>query len=166
MRGYLVTGSFDGVLAHVGHYLHCVYYGKSKKEARNAAITCEDCGMVIVDFDLDNPTPERRSKNMVHLLHEHNVHKLEGEEKYPYWFEAAMVDSFSPIFDSCSDNHDVEDRLRRAKVLLPSNKTDTESCALVCLFSKKASYLSFMKRFNAYIERLCHDLDIPLPEHQ
>jgi hypothetical protein len=49
--GRMVSGSFADVLEHVGHHVVCVYYGPDKDHAVNAAVECEDCGVVIVDFE-------------------------------------------------------------------------------------------------------------------
>ena len=67
------------------------------------------------------------------------------------WYEAAMVSTFRGVFDDCQDNHDVEDKLRKAGVIKAKNQTDTESCALVVNFSSMKSAEKFEERLEAYI---------------
>lgn len=50
IQGQMVTGSFSGLLEHVGHELECVTYGDPPE---NVAIECLDCGCVVVDFNRD-----------------------------------------------------------------------------------------------------------------
>lgn len=52
-KGTLVScpSTMDDVLQHAGHEIECVYYGKSKRAAQNAAIECVTCGCVILDID-------------------------------------------------------------------------------------------------------------------
>lgn len=74
-----------------------------------------------------------------------------------YWqFECAMVSACEPVFDSKNDryhadNYSVEKQLREAKVILSTNKTNTESCALVVMFSSKQSSENFLSRLNKYL---------------
>lgn len=77
-----------------------------------------------------------------------DIHKLEAGK---FWFECSMISTCKPVFDKCGDNYDVEKILRRAHVLLPSNRTDTESCALVVNFSSRASGEGFINRLNNYL---------------
>ena len=48
--------SFNDLINHVGHKIVCVGYGKStgkdgKLDFANAAIECETCNEVLLDFD-------------------------------------------------------------------------------------------------------------------
>lgn len=52
--GEMVSGSYVSILEHVGHRVVCVRYGDMPKPD-NVAVECEDCGVVIVDF---NRAPE------------------------------------------------------------------------------------------------------------
>jgi hypothetical protein len=79
-----------------------------------------------------------------------NVHKLEANQ---YFFEMAMISSCEPVFDSCDSNHDVEQILRKEGVLTAKNQTDTESCALVVLFSNRKSGEKFVDRLNTYLAK-------------
>jgi hypothetical protein len=79
-----------------------------------------------------------------------SINKLNGGS---FWFEAAMCSTCRPAFDLCEDNYEVEDVLRKEGVLLPANKTDTESSALVVLFSSKKSGEAFLDRLNTYLAK-------------
>ena len=48
--------SYDDLKAHVGHNVAVVAYGDSDDPA-NVAIECEDCSLVLMDFD--KPAPKR-----------------------------------------------------------------------------------------------------------
>jgi hypothetical protein len=45
-----VSGAADMVLDHVGHKVAVVYYG-DRDDPQNVSIECEDCCVVLVDFD-------------------------------------------------------------------------------------------------------------------
>ena len=53
-KNHQVSGSYEGLLNHLGHKLECVYYGELPYPA-NVAIECIDCGCVVVDFERDKP---------------------------------------------------------------------------------------------------------------
>ena len=76
---------------------------------------------------------------------------LDWDSKHRFYFECAMVSACSPVFNKCSDNYDVERELRKANVLRKNNTTDTETCALMVLFSNKKSALNFIDRLNKYL---------------
>lgn len=40
------VSNYEELAAHVGHAIECVTYGDA-----NAAVECEDCGEVLLDFD-------------------------------------------------------------------------------------------------------------------
>lgn len=69
------------------------------------------------------------------------------------WFECAMISTCSPAFDSCSDNHDVEQVLRKAGVIRDKDRTDTECCALVLNFSTVRQGHAFINRLNRYLQK-------------
>ena len=53
------VNSFQELISHHNHQIVCAYYGASKKKARNAALECETCGEVLLDFDRDElPGPD------------------------------------------------------------------------------------------------------------
>jgi hypothetical protein len=79
-----------------------------------------------------------------------DIHKLEANL---YWFERAMISTCDPLFNDYSDNYEVEAELRKEKVIVPKNKTDTESCALVINFSNESSGHKFIDRLNAYLHK-------------
>lgn len=66
------------------------------------------------------------------------------------WFECSMVSACAPLFD-CESNYEVEKKLQEAKVILPNNDCDSESCALVVNFASLKSANAFIKRLNAYL---------------
>lgn len=76
-----------------------------------------------------------------------------GDDGYGprYWFECAMVSACEPLLDSCEDNHDVEERLRKARVIQSQDETDSEMCALVVRFKTEAQGAAFIARLNSYL---------------
>jgi len=68
-------------------------------------------------------------------------------------FCSAMVGLCRPIFDECFGNCEVEDVLRKAKVIRANNKTDSETCQMWVYFSKKESGEKFIERLNKYIDQ-------------
>ena len=44
------VSTFEELKEHYGHKIECVVYGDADDPA-NVAIECEDCGLVILDFD-------------------------------------------------------------------------------------------------------------------
>ena len=69
-----------------------------------------------------------------------------------YWlFDCSMVASCGPIFRDCGSNYEVETRLRKAHVLRKNSSTDTETCALVVMFSTEKEGHAFITRLNAYL---------------
>lgn len=74
------------------------------------------------------------------------------KDKKPYWFfDCGMISTCKPVFDKCDSNHDVEKVLRKAGVIRKNNRTDTESSALVVLFSSASAGEGFIKRLNTYL---------------
>lgn len=80
---------------------------------------------------------------------ESSIHDL-GDGSF--WFECSMCSSVPSHFGDLDDNYAVEDRLRKAKVILSRNQTDSETCALVVNFSSRVAGQSFLSRLNRYIE--------------
>jgi hypothetical protein len=69
-----------------------------------------------------------------------------------YWlFDCSMVSSCGPIFRDCDSNYEVEAVLRKAHVLRKNSNTDTETCALVVMFSTEKAGHAFIDRLNAYL---------------
>ena len=79
-----------------------------------------------------------------------DINHLSGESHH--WFDCSMISTCAPAFDDCDSNHDVEDILKRAKVIHPKNLTDSESCALVIEFKSKKSGEKFIDRLNTYLK--------------
>jgi hypothetical protein len=72
----------------------------------------------------------------------------------PYWyFNCAMISTCDPAFNKCEDNYDVENVLRKNKVIRKGTKTDTESCALNVMFATERGGENFIKRLNKYLEK-------------
>jgi hypothetical protein len=42
--------SCEELKPHIGHKVHCTYYGE-KKDPANVAVECEKCNVVLMDFD-------------------------------------------------------------------------------------------------------------------
>jgi hypothetical protein len=66
-------------------------------------------------------------------------------------FDCSMRSTCSPLFDDCESNYEIEEKLQQAKVILPNNDCDSESCALVVRFSTLKAANAFIKRLNAYL---------------
>jgi hypothetical protein len=83
-----------------------------------------------------------------------DVRKMDSDwtDKPYWWFDCAMVSTCEPVFNHCDSNHEVESELRKAKVLRKNNRTDTEMCSLVVLFSSEKAGNNFIDRLNAYLE--------------
>lgn len=42
---------YDDLRRHIGHHIECVCYSSGTEPPVNVALECEDCGVVLVDFD-------------------------------------------------------------------------------------------------------------------
>lgn len=73
--------SFEDLIHHVGHKISCVVYGNINSEKGNAgsaqmynianvAVECEDCNMVLMDFDR---VPENKGEDIEHTVMTHLV---------------------------------------------------------------------------------------------
>lgn len=83
-----------------------------------------------------------------------NIHEMEyGEHKY-WLFDCSMISTCAPLLDQLEDNYEVEKLLRSRKVISPKTKTDTESCALVVMFSSQKSGEKFIDRLNEYLKKV------------
>ncbi len=72
------------------------------------------------------------------------------EPSYCY-FDCSMIHTCQPVFDACEENYEVEKILRENGVIRKNNRTDTESCSLVVLFSNRKSGEAFIKRLNIFL---------------
>lgn len=45
-----VTGYHD-LRTHIGHKIVCVCYGKDNEDPYNVSVECDDCGLVLLDYD-------------------------------------------------------------------------------------------------------------------
>jgi len=79
--------------------------------------------------------------------------KSDWNEEWPYTFTAAMVDSCRPIFDWCESNYEVEELLRKKKIIRTGKgcMTDSESCQMFVYFKRKDGVNNFIKRLNKYL---------------
>jgi hypothetical protein len=96
---------------------------------------------------MNNDTQTTKTKQFGYL----SVNDMQYDGKKVFWFECAMVSACAPLFDHCDSNYEVEDLLRKAKVLHKRNQTDSESCALVVNFSSEKSAQKFIDRLNAFL---------------
>lgn len=71
--------------------------------------------------------------------------------KPKFWFECGMITTFRPAFNKCRDNFEVEEVLRKIRVIKPDNKTNTGEHKLVVFFSSKTRAYNFIDRLNAYL---------------
>jgi len=79
-------------------------------------------------------------------------HDIEAPDFDKRWsFSWAMIGACRPLFDDCFGNCEVEDKLRKAKVIRKNNSTDSESCQLWVYFSKRESAEKFIDRLNNYL---------------
>jgi hypothetical protein len=73
----------------------------------------------------------------------------------PYWYlDCGMCSTFPEAFDKCGSNYEVESILRKHKVIRKDSKTDTESCALVVIFSTEKAGVNFIGRLNKFLEKV------------
>lgn len=59
--------NFEELEEHVGHNIHCVYYGL-ENDPVNVSCECEDCNTVILDYDADTDEFESLVKHIGHNL--------------------------------------------------------------------------------------------------
>jgi hypothetical protein len=78
--------------------------------------------------------------------------------KKAWTFDCSMICTCEPLFDDCDSNYEVEEKLRKAKVLTGRSDTDTESCALVVRFSSQKSADAFIDRLNKYLVKKAEKL--------
>lgn len=45
------VNDYTSLREHVGHKVTCVCYGRAGEDPYNVAIECEDCGVVLIDYD-------------------------------------------------------------------------------------------------------------------
>jgi len=45
------VNSYDELSEHIGHKIVCVGYSQGNDPFQNVALECEDCGVVLVDYD-------------------------------------------------------------------------------------------------------------------
>ena len=74
----------------------------------------------------------------------------EPGERIEYQYQNAMCSAYPGLFDDCDGNHDVEQKLRDAKVIRKNNKTDTEDCQFHIYFSTEKAAHAFVDRFNEW----------------
>jgi hypothetical protein len=68
----------------------------------------------------------------------------------PFTFTCAMISTCKPLFDDCEDNHEVADKLIKAKVI--RGHEDSESCQLFVNFRTRKSGEGFIRRLNKYLD--------------
>ncbi len=54
-----VDPNVEKMIAHVGHDIECVTYGRPGETAVNVSIECIDCAEVIIDADIEIPEPDK-----------------------------------------------------------------------------------------------------------
>lgn len=47
----MAVHSYNDLRAHIGHKIACACYGTKIDHPDNIAVECEDCGVVLMDFD-------------------------------------------------------------------------------------------------------------------
>lgn len=73
-----------------------------------------------------------------------------GEDVYSFFDD--LIESCAPVFDDCPTNYEVEDKLRKAKVIHDRNNTDSESGGFGICFSSRKSGEKFIDRLNKYLQ--------------
>jgi len=68
-----------------------------------------------------------------------------------FLFNASMISTCAPLFDDCDSNNEVEEKLKKANVILSTDKADSESCAMYINFSSRKFAENFIDRLNAYL---------------
>lgn len=56
---------YEELRQHIGHDVACVGYGMEGDDPLNVAIECEDCGVVLVDFDRPDASDEADEINRI-----------------------------------------------------------------------------------------------------
>ncbi len=51
------VSTYGELREHIGHNIVCVAYGNQGEDPLNVAIECEDCGLVILDFNKPEEKP-------------------------------------------------------------------------------------------------------------
>jgi hypothetical protein len=49
--GIDLNDGYNDLRPHIGHKIACVCYGVDDQDPHNIAIECEDCGVVLIDFN-------------------------------------------------------------------------------------------------------------------
>lgn len=82
-----------------------------------------------------------------------DIQQMDAGEGDQFWFEAGMISSCKPLFDTCADNYEVEDKLIAGGVVT-GLETDIEGSAFVANFATKKEAEGFIDRLNAYLQML------------
>ena len=94
----------------------------------------------------------------------HGRRKGDNPDDIPlFTMSMSCIGRFTPVFDHCDTNYEVEDMLRDAGVILPSNRTDTESALLWMTFSSVDSALNFQCRLNTYLVTQLERIEVAYP---
>jgi len=103
----------------------------------------------------------KRVERFIPQFSEFNKHdKCDWNDEWPFTFTAAMVETCQPIFNGCESNYEVEDILKKAKVIRTGKgcMTDSESCQFFIYFKRKDGANNFFKRLNKYLLERGHEL--------
>lgn len=85
----------------------------------------------------------------------------EPSDYNPKWtFTASMVGTCEPLFNECDSNYEVEEKLRKAKVIHPKTESDSESCQMFIYLSNRKSCEKFVERLNAYLAEKARRLGV------
>tara|TARA_R100001244_G_scaffold104496_2_gene77514 strand:- start:1752 stop:2012 length:261 start_codon:yes stop_codon:yes gene_type:complete len=83
------------------------------------------------------------------MLTDKAIHKDDMENRY--WITADLRGQ--SLFSHLDSNYDIEDILRKHKVLRKNQYTDSEYCQFWAYFSTKKVAENFIKRYNEFIKK-------------
>jgi len=80
------------------------------------------------------------------------THYEHGEKEYWSIYED-MIETCPDVFGDCPTNHEVDEKLCKANVVLPKNRNDSESGGFCVYFDEKPAAKSFINRLNNYLDK-------------
>jgi len=60
-----LNNGYNDLRPHIGHKITCVCYGAGGQDPDNIALECEDCGMVLIDFNHSDEEDGKEEEEMV-----------------------------------------------------------------------------------------------------
>lgn len=120
-------------------------------DALTQAITSVGLSVDFLDLDIADGLNEEMIPQLDFDRHIRYEPAAYGDRAY-WYFNGSMIGWCQPLFNHLDCNWEVERELRRAKVIHPRTRTDTESCEMHVSFSSENAARNFVARFNAYMQ--------------